>query len=237
MDRRDEAFGGAADLHIAANLTIKDAGEKGAWTIEGYASTKDLDEVGDIVEPGAFRKALGAFMEFPNLLAFHDFRQPVGKITQADITEDGLWVKAEVSKSEPGVWTKIQEGILKAFSIGFMIDHADSLDSKGGLRIDDLTLLEISVVPLPANRHATFDVAKQVKEWSKSRETDEGLAEEDEETAAEEDVSVEEVTETEDSEPEGEVESPEVNAALDAITDGMVQVDAAATAIAEMIDE
>ena len=35
--------------------------------IEGFASTKDIDRVDDIVEPTAFKKTLKAFMENPEI--------------------------------------------------------------------------------------------------------------------------------------------------------------------------
>lgn len=134
--------------------------------IEGYASTNDLDRQGDIVEPEAFRTAIAEFMGNPIVFYMHEWRKlPIGKVNAANIDKKGFWVKAQITKSNDTaneVWSLIQEGVLKTFSIGF-----DILDGKWEVlngdeifRITKLRLYEVSVVNIPANRHATFSVAK-----------------------------------------------------------------------------
>jgi hypothetical protein len=139
--------------------------------VEGYASTKALDEVGDIVLPTAFDATLDAFMEFPNFFAYHDWSRPIGQIAKADRDDEGLWVRGEVytdTTDGRDIWNLVKRRALRAFSIGFMIPEGgiDTNENTGVSTITALELLEISVVALPAQREATFDVAKQLKSWA-----------------------------------------------------------------------
>tara|TARA_R100001530_G_scaffold53313_1_gene39367 strand:- start:2841 stop:3971 length:1131 start_codon:yes stop_codon:yes gene_type:complete len=134
--------------------------------IEGFASTKDIDRVDDIVEPTAFKKTLKAFMENPVLMFNHGMgikgRDVVGKIVESEIREKGLWVKAFISETEQELRTKIKEGLFKAFSFGFKILKSDMIKQAGKdiRKIAEVELLEVSVVSIPANRRALFSVSK-----------------------------------------------------------------------------
>lgn len=135
--------------------------------IEGMASTNDIDRTDDIVEPTAFKKTIKEFMKTNPILLFNHGmsdkgRVGVGKVIEAEIREKGLWVKALVSKAEEELRIKIEEGIYKAFSFGFRIldSHVDKVRGQAIRKITGLELLEISVVSIPANRRALFNVAK-----------------------------------------------------------------------------
>lgn len=156
---------------------VKDLGQDGV-EIEGYASTPDLDRYKDIVEPSAFSNALTMFMKNPSLLRSHEPDRPVGKITEARVTDKGLWVKAIVTEEE----TKkdVIEDRFRAFSIGYIplessLQHEDGtpfnaeVDSpwdRDMVRvIKKLDLIEISIVSTPANGNALFSIAKSVKQY------------------------------------------------------------------------
>lgn len=138
--------------------------DKASRTIEGYASTNDLDTYRDVVLPTAFEKNLPRFMKNPILCFMHNWDEPIGKILEAKITDKGLWVKAWISETAPKVWIMIEEGILKAFS--FAWDWEDpktdySYDEVKDIRyIKNLILLEVSVVSIPANGEALFEQIK-----------------------------------------------------------------------------
>ena len=140
---------------------------EGNWLIEGLASTSDIDLDNEKILPTAFEKSLPGFMKNPVLLLMHGFIEkysylPIGKVIKAEIKETGLWVKAMISKTAPEIWTLIKENILKAFSIGFKLNEEgieEEEDTGIGI-IKDLHLLEISVVPIPANPNALFEMAK-----------------------------------------------------------------------------
>jgi len=138
--------------------------DNGKRVIEGYASTSSKDDYNEIVLPTAFAEYLPQYLEFPLLLVNHEYRdKPIGKITLAEIRDDGLYVEAEISKTTQGsdVWTLIKDGVLKAFSIGFY-RIAEEVDRVSGITtITKLRLVEISIVNIPANRQALIQSAEK----------------------------------------------------------------------------
>jgi len=133
----------------------------GSLFIEGYANTVSVDRVMESVLPSAFEKNLPMFMQNAMLLYMHDWDKPMGKVIEAKITNKGLWVKAQISNAKDceDYRTKISEGILKTFSIGYN-ELLSEFDSQKEIKvIKELELLEISVVTIPANAQALFGVS------------------------------------------------------------------------------
>ena len=112
--------------------------------------------------PEAWSKGgLKSFEKNPIILFNHDYNKPIGRATQMKVTDDGLEMKAKISKSAPdSVSQLVKEGILGAFSVGFRIKDADYLEETDGLKIKDAELFEVSVVSVPCNQAATFSLAK-----------------------------------------------------------------------------
>jgi len=145
----------------------KDA--KGLMIIEGFANTSDKDRVGDVVLPSAFAKSLPEYMENPILLYQHDWDKLIGNVIESKIIDNddegrkGLWVKAAVSNAKDvnDVRTKIQEGSLKTFSIGYNEIDSDWDKETSTNIIQDLELLEISIVTVPANPFAKFSTSEE----------------------------------------------------------------------------
>ena len=136
--------------------------EDGCVTITGMASTKDFDRAGDTIVPEAWTKGgLSNFEKNPIILFNHDYNKPIGRATALKVTENGLEMKAKISKSAPdSVAQLVKEGILGAFSVGFKVKDADYLEETDGLKIKDAELFEVSVVSVPCNQAATFSLAK-----------------------------------------------------------------------------
>jgi len=59
--------------------------DRGRRRIEGYASTRDLDRTGDVIQPGAFADSLEDFMSNPVLTYMHDWSDPIGKVIEFSI--------------------------------------------------------------------------------------------------------------------------------------------------------
>lgn len=157
--------------------------EKKSVIIEGYASTEEQDRHGDIVAPEAFSKALGVYMKNPVILLQHDLDKPIGKVIRAEARDDGLFVRAEVFHEE--TIESIENGVLKAFSIGFYpllvvaknVENGEELPldqwqnlgfeemSKFSPYIKELELVEISIVSVPSNRNSLFTLAKSLKSF------------------------------------------------------------------------
>jgi len=132
--------------------------------IEGYASTRDLDRTGEVVEPGAFADSLTDFMSNPVVTYMHDWSNPIGKVIDVRIDEVGLFIRAEISETAQKVWKLIEEGILRAFSIGYEVIEEKIID--GVNHIITLRLYEVAVVSIPANRRALFSVSKALEAGS-----------------------------------------------------------------------
>ena len=144
--------------------TIKSITEEddGSVHIRGMASTNDMDRVGDVITPEAWSKGgLANFEKNPIILYNHNHDTPIGRATELRITDNGLEMKAFVSKSAPNnIAQLVKEGILSTFSVGFRIKDADYNKDTDGLTIKDAELFEVSVVSIPCNQAASFSLAK-----------------------------------------------------------------------------
>lgn len=144
-------------------LQIKSIDED-ARVIEGIATTPSTDRMGDIVEPE------GAEFKLPlPLLWQHNSREPIGHVTKAKVTEDGILIRAELVKfDEPGdlknlldkAWGMIKTGLVRGLSIGFK--SLEDADIKGtfGIRFLKWEWLELSAVTIPANVDASIQTLK-----------------------------------------------------------------------------
>lgn len=129
--------------------------------IQGYANTTKKDRMGDVIEENAWKQGgLDNYLKNPIVLAYHNHQRPIGKVVSSEVTSKGLKIVARISKKIAEIPELIKDGILKAFSVGFMVKDAD-YDSKTGIFvIKDLELFEISVVSVPANADSVFSVKK-----------------------------------------------------------------------------
>ena len=136
--------------------------DDGGVHICGMASTADFDRAGDTIDANAWTKGgLNNFEKNPIILFNHNYDKPIGRATGLKVTENGLELKAKISKSAPDhVAQLVKEGILGAFSVGFRVKDADYLEETDGLKIKDAELFEVSVVSVPCNQAATFSLAK-----------------------------------------------------------------------------
>jgi len=149
-------------LKLCVPFETKDGEGEDELLITGHASTNDEDRTGDIIVSDAWEKseALANYLKNPVVLAFHDMSQPIGKTVSHEVDEQGLKITAKISKTADKIIELIKEGILSAFSIGFIIKEADFEPKSGIFIIKDLELYEISVVTVPANQNALFSVEK-----------------------------------------------------------------------------
>jgi len=129
--------------------------------VEGWASTRDLDSMGDVVHPEGFLN-LDEYMRNPVLTYQHNWEQPIGHVRSVSVKDDGLWVKAYIDSTEDRIWKKIKEGTLRAFSIGYE-PVEEEIMGDGINHLVALNLLEIAVVTLPANTECLFSVAKSLE--------------------------------------------------------------------------
>ena len=145
-------------MHRAyALLTVK-AADEDERTIEGVATTPEPDSYDDIVEPKGAEFAL----PLP-LLWQHNSREPVGHVTKAKVTNEGITVVAKFAKiTEPGklkdrldeAWQSVKSGLVRGLSIGFSAKEYTFLEGTGGIHFIRWRWLELSPVTIPANAGA-----------------------------------------------------------------------------------
>jgi len=136
------------------------------------ASTESIDADGDIVEQNW---RLDRFRNNPVILFGHDSKSlPIGKATQVDVVEGRLEVTVQFASKEANpmaehVYRSVQEGTLKAVSVGFRPHDVrqERRDQKMVYVLSDNELFEISVVPIPNNadalrKHKSFLAGKSV---------------------------------------------------------------------------
>jgi HK97 family phage prohead protease len=121
--------------------------------IEGWATTPEVDRMGDIVLPK------GAEYELPiPFLLDHDHAQVVGEVDKVEVSDKGIRFWAHVKKiTEEGeakslcdkAWSFIRNGLRKAVSIGFRPLDFDVLPT-GGLKFTSWEWYELSAVGIPA---------------------------------------------------------------------------------------
>jgi HK97 family phage major capsid protein/HK97 family phage prohead protease len=152
----------SADAQVVTRLFVKslDATRR---TFSGIATTPDLDRQGHTVDP------LGATFTNPlPLLWQHDQTRPVGTVTFFPPTKDGIAFEASMPVlDEPGplkdrideAWQSIKADIVRGVSIGFRV-LADGIEQlkNGTLRLRRTEIVELSLVTIPANVHASIRV-------------------------------------------------------------------------------
>ena len=129
-------------------------------TIEGYASTNDVDRHGDIVPASVWEAGIKNYLKNPVILAYHKHNEPVGRMTDHKVDDKGLFVKARISAAAEDVFNLVKDGVLTAFSIGFRIVDAEYNSALELFVVKELELHEISVVSVPANQNTLFSLSK-----------------------------------------------------------------------------
>jgi len=127
--------------------------------IEGLATTPASDRRGDVMEPG------GAQFTLPMpLLWQHDQARPVGEVTAARVTPEGIRITAKFAQvAEPGTlkdrldeaWQSVRAKLVRGLSVGF--SPLDLTPIKGGgYHIKRWMWAETSAVTIPMNMAATI---------------------------------------------------------------------------------
>ena len=130
------------------------------------ASTEAVDSHGDIVDQASWQ--LDHFKANPIVLYGHNSRDlPIGKATDVAVKNGQLeatikFASAEANPRAEEVWRLVQEGILRAVSVGFLPTNGnyEKRDGKDVFVWRSPILKEISVVPVPANHEALARLKK-----------------------------------------------------------------------------
>jgi HK97 family phage major capsid protein/HK97 family phage prohead protease len=146
-------------------LTVKSINED-ERTIEGIATTPDTDRMGDVVETSGIKFKL----PLPFLWQ-HSHDKPIGHVTEAKVTKDGIIIKAQIAKlDEEGTlknrldeaWHSIKTKLVRGLSIGFRsLEHA-YINEGRGIHFLKTELYEVSAVTIPANASCSISAIKSV---------------------------------------------------------------------------
>jgi HK97 family phage prohead protease len=128
----------------------------------GLATTPTVDRMGDVVE------SKGAEFKLPiPFLSHHSPEAPIGLVTSAKVTKDGIQVKGHVLRlgdDEPAslrervnvAWAEIKHGLVRGLSIGFQPLESEPIKDSYGVRFTKWSWLELSAVTIPANAEASI---------------------------------------------------------------------------------
>lgn len=135
--------------------------------IRGIATTPSTDRVGDIVEPLGVKVA----PDIPMFL-YHDSRMTVGRARFGKATKTGIPFEATIPKvKEPGrlqdrvdeAWQMLKYRLITAVSIGFnVLEDGYEIMKNGGIHYLKTEVLELSLVPVPAQAEATITSIKSI---------------------------------------------------------------------------
>lgn len=152
-------------LFAYSQLTLK-ASSDDKRILTGIATTPTPDRMGDIVDPK------GAEFELPiPFLWQHDSTQPIGHVTKAKVTANGIEVEVQITKwDKPGklkdrldeCWDTLKAGLVRGLSIGFSPKEYTFLKDGSGLHFLRWAWLELSGVTIAANGEASVLAIKSL---------------------------------------------------------------------------
>jgi HK97 family phage prohead protease len=147
-------------------------------TIRFRISTDAVDREKDIVDPRGWHT--DEFMKNPVVLFGHDYKSlPVARALSLSADEHGLSMVAQFPPAEvypfaDTVYQMVKAGFLNATSVGFKPMRWDLEPERGGVRYHEQTLLEASIVPIPANPQALVEARSlgmetdQLRTWAET---------------------------------------------------------------------
>lgn len=151
-------------------LELKAEGPNG--TFSGYGAVFNVqDKDGDIIVPGAFSASLAKWKSSGRavpVLWQHDTGEPIGNWGELKEDDYGLLGGAELWLDEAPYARLAQKGMrtktITGLSIGYRVKRFSRNASTGATLLQELDLVEISVVTNPMNDHARVSGVKSVIE-------------------------------------------------------------------------
>lgn len=156
--------------------------ETGGAEFIGHAAVfGNVDDGGDIIQPGAFAKTLSERGSKIALVWQHDWKAPIGRVTEIKEDDRGLYVRAKISDTSLGrdVSTLLRDGAITGLSIGYNPVKEQTIALADGRRarsLQEVKLFEVSPVTFPMNELATVAAVKAAIPYKKTALADEGEA-------------------------------------------------------------
>jgi len=137
----------------SAEMVLRGSSDGRVFTF--ICSTGETDRMNDTIAPSGWQ--LSAFKKNPVVLFAHDSASlPVGKAVSVGVQDGKLMASVKFASTGLGLGVAdlIGGGFLRAVSVGFApidFEFAKNAARKGGIDFKAQELLEISIVPIPAN--------------------------------------------------------------------------------------
>lgn len=176
---------------LEIKLAPNDADTK-VGTFKGYGSVfNNIDEGGDMVLPGAFKKTLREWKKrgkLPKMLLQHggffgpaEDGIPVGKYTSMEEDEKGLYLEGELFALDTQKGTYIHQGMatgeLDGLSIGYIpkgVEYPNKPDQPRR-KLKEVDLFEVSIVTFGMNREALVESAKSIESIANLKQAEDYL--------------------------------------------------------------
>ena len=132
---------------------------EGFLLVTGKFTSDNRDEVGDIITRAATERAIPKYRQWGNIRRMHQ-PDPIGRVTRIGVADGLEWNEVEICVIDPKAIFEVENGLLKALSVGILIslENLDILQD-GGWVINDYQLAEISLVDHPANYDAVLTLS------------------------------------------------------------------------------
>lgn len=163
------------------DFEVKGYDPKAKQYIAGVANAKEIDRMQEVLDPVGM--VVGSYVKNSVMLYQHNHNCPIGLVTMLKAEDMGVlfegWVgdptQAPLTRMQEECRSLIAQRILKAVSVGF-IPHKIRMPAYNdqGIMVDPAVieqweLLELSVVAVPCNANALFDVKTPEATPTKSR--------------------------------------------------------------------
>lgn len=134
---------------------------------EGYANVFDIiDSYGTTFAKGSFQKELSRKKAF-SLLYQHSHNSAVDILGLFMGLEDekGLYIKGEFfsDAASEKVYQLVKKGALDSLSVGVMVNTSENVELDGKMirKFTDVSLFEVSIVHVPANKESLITTVRQ----------------------------------------------------------------------------
>ncbi|WP_278939781.1 HK97 family phage prohead protease [Pseudomonas helleri] len=160
---------------------IKFSSDGKAGVFEGYASVFDvIDSDGDIMLPGAYKKALASQSRKVGMFFNHQtWEMPVGKWQRLEEDSKGLIVVGELTpgmSASNDLRAAMEHKTVEGMSVGFTVTKDDyNIIDTGRAFKNVQALREISICTFPANEQATIDSMKSMESITTIRDVEHWL--------------------------------------------------------------
>jgi HK97 family phage prohead protease len=156
------------DVRVRAAIMQREEKE-GVREIAGIAATDTFSGDGVRLLRSGFDAAIADFMASGGPLQLGHRMTPeasIGTVTEAKFTEAGMEIRARLSRASDvdPIWTRIQEGILRDFSLGFKVLDGHWDVERDEFAASEFAIIETSVLRFGADPVAKFEVARGWRE-------------------------------------------------------------------------